>query len=77
MHSYRRFVHNIFRLPQTRRFTATALLLSVIIVVLQLVAPSAAVTHAQTTPALATPAYGCSSVSDCLAKMTLPEKRGK
>ena len=77
MHSYRRFVHNIFRLPQTRRFTATALLLSVIIVVLQLVAPSAAVTHAQTAPALATPAYGCSSVSDCLAKMTLPEKEGQ
>ena len=60
-----------------RRLTATALLLSVIIVVVQLMAPSAAMTHAQTAPALATPAYGCSSPSDCVSKMTLPEKEGQ
>ncbi len=81
MHSYQRLLPGILARPprpQMRRLTATALLLSVIIVVVQLMAPSAAMTHAQTAPALATPAYGCSSPSDCLAKMTLaPKKRGR
>ncbi len=33
--------------------------------------------YARTAPALVTPAYGCTSPSDCVSKMTLPEKEGQ
>ncbi|HET8905338.1 MAG TPA: glycoside hydrolase family 3 N-terminal domain-containing protein, partial [Ktedonobacterales bacterium] len=77
MNMYRHFTHYIHERRRTRLFGATALLTTTIIVLAQFIAPATATTHAQTSPALATPSYGCTSPSDCLSKMTLAEKEGQ
>jgi beta-glucosidase len=43
------------------------------------IVPATSTAHARmgSPQALATPAYGCTSPSDCLSKMTLPEKEGQ
>jgi beta-glucosidase len=62
---------------RTRFFMAAAVCSAVMIVVIQMVAPTAVVLPAHAVRALATPAFGCTSASDCLAKMTLAEKEGQ
>jgi beta-glucosidase len=67
----------LLKSARTRFFMAAALCCTVIIAMIQVVAPTADVLPAHAVPALATPAFGCTSPSDCLAKMTLAEKEGQ
>jgi beta-glucosidase len=53
-----------------------ALPIALIAVLLRAVLPASNI-FARTAPALATPSYGCTSPSDCVSKMTLPEKEGQ
>lgn len=59
-----------------RRFATTALPVIVILLIWQLVVPASAA-NARTASLLTPLSSGCISPSDCVSKMTLPEKEGQ
>jgi beta-glucosidase len=61
---------------RTGLFTSTALPLLVLLLMVQLILPASAA-NARTTLHSVTLSAGCISPSDCLSKMTLPEKEGQ
>jgi beta-glucosidase len=61
---------------RTGLFTSTALPLMVMLMIVQSVLLACAA-NTPTPRRFATPSYGCTSPSDCVAKMTLPEKEGQ
>jgi beta-glucosidase len=70
------FLQKSLRIRRTGLFASTALPLMVMLMIVQLVLPACAATT-QTAQPSATPSYGCTSPSDCVSKMTLPEKEGQ
>jgi len=62
------------RSRQLKAIVGIALPLALIAMALQVALPHST---ARAVAALATPMYGCTSPSDCVSKMTLPEKEGQ
>jgi beta-glucosidase len=78
MPTFKRFLRESTRNRRPKRFVRVALPLALTAVIVQAALP-ASLTHARMVSprALATPSYGCTSPSDCVSKMTLPEKEGQ
>src|SRR5258708_37118526 len=76
MHTYKPVFQKSLGIRRTGRFASTALPLIMLLVLVQSVLPAYA---ANARPALlsATLSAGCISPSDCVSKMTLPEKEGQ
>jgi beta-glucosidase len=75
MPTFLRFLRGSSRAP---RLVRIALPLALAAVLLQAAMPAVTSQARVMIPrALATPSYGCTSPSDCLSKMTLPEKEGQ
>src|ERR1700738_1377339 len=76
MLAYKHFFQKSLGIRRTGLCSSTALPIIVILVIVQSVLPACAA-NARTAPLSATPSYGCISPSDCVSKMTLPEKEGQ
>src|SRR2546430_8380785 len=70
------FFQKFLVIRRTGLFASAALPIIVILVILQSVLPAYAA-NARTAPPSATLSSGCISPSDCVSKMTLPEKEGQ
>ena len=70
------FFQKFLGIRRTGLFASAALPIIVILVILQSVLPAYAA-NARTAPPSATLSSGCISPSDCVSKMTLPEKEGQ
>src|SRR5689334_3359382 len=70
------FLQKSLDIRRTGLFASTALPLMVMLMIVQSVLPACAA-NTQTAQPSATPSYGCTSPSDCVSKMTLPEKEGQ
>jgi len=78
--AFTRFFRDSTRNHRPRRFARIALPLALPLALTAALAQWAlppSITHARTVSPLATPSYGCTSPSDCVSKMTLPEKEGQ
>jgi len=73
---YKHFLQKSLGMRRTRLFASTALPMIVMLVILQSVLPAYAA-NARTASLSATLSSGCISRSDCVSKMTLPEKEGQ
>src|SRR5260370_22442854 len=76
MHTYKPFFQKFLRIRRTGLFASPALPLIVMLVTVQSVLPAYAA-NARTAWFSATLSSGCISSSDCVSKMTLPEKEGQ
>ena len=73
---YKHFFQKSLGMPRTGLFAPTALPVIVILVILQSILPACGA-NARTARLSATLSSGCISPSDCVSKMTLPEKEGQ
>src|SRR5436305_6541038 len=76
MLTYKHFFQKSLGIRRTGLCASTALPIIVILVLVQSVLPACAA-NARPAPPSATPSSGCISPSDCVSKMTLPEKEGQ
>src|SRR5260370_19696266 len=76
MHTYKPFFQKFLRIRRTGLFASPALPLIVMLMIVQSVLPACAA-NARTALLSATLSSGCISPSDCVSKMTLPEKEGQ
>jgi beta-glucosidase len=78
MPTLKRFSRESTRNQRPLRFARIALPVALAALLMQWWIPAtAAHAHTGSPRALATPSYGCTSPSDCVSKMTLPEKEGQ
>src|SRR2546429_9061063 len=76
MPTYKHFFQKSLGIRRTGLCASTALPIIVILMIVQSVLPVYAA-NARPAPPSATPSSGCISPSDCVSKMTLPEKEGQ
>src|SRR5256884_2158622 len=76
MPTYKHFFQKSLGIRRTGLCASTALPLIVLVMIVQSVLPAYAA-NARTAPPSATLSSGCISPSDCVSKMTLPEKEGQ
>src|SRR5437763_11201467 len=76
MRTYKHFFQKSRGIRRTGLFASTALPIILILVLVSSIVPADAA-HDRTAPHFATLSSGCISPSDCVSKMTLPEKEGQ
>jgi len=85
MITHKHFFQKSLGIRRTRLFASNVLPIIAILVILQSLSPASAVNartaplsvNTRTAPLSAALSYGCISPSDCVSKMTLPEKEGQ